>query len=264
MTTIFDRTAAFGITVATARDMIEKFTSHQPLAGLKVLDVGCRNGESVRALTDLGADAYGVDIAPRCIEQARSRFPELSERFFCADMRELRAFPVHGFDRVLCIGALPYVPPGDWLAVIAGMGALCRADGEVRVLLQREKSRPVRAAVRLLSALPEPVYARAVAPWVTAALGPLAPRLLGGAMGREELHYRVSLSLYGLHFGVPEALRPYAYPVPPCAYISPQLSEAFAIPACVTAEHLSSGFFDATLQRVQSAQRADVGQRERP
>lgn len=231
MTAIFDRTAAFGITVATARDMIEKFTSHQPLAGLKVLDVGCRNGESVRALTDLGADAYGVDIAPRCIEQARSRFPELSERFFCADMRELRAFPVHGFDRVLCIGALPYVPPGDWLAVIAGMGALCRADGEVRVLLQREKSRPVRAAVRLLSALPEPVYARAVAPWVTAALGPLAPRLLGGAMGREELHYRVSLSLYGVHFGVPESLRLYAYPVPPCAYISPQLSEAFAIPA---------------------------------
>jgi hypothetical protein len=55
--------------------------------------------------------------------------------------------------------------------------------------------------------------------------------LLGGAVLRDELHYRVSLSLYGLHFGAPEALRPYVYPVAPCAYISPALSEAFAIPA---------------------------------
>jgi len=231
VTLIFDRTAAFGITVPVARDMIEKFTSSRPLMGLKVLDVGCRNGESVRALTDMGAEAYGVDIAPRCIEQARAHFPELAERFFCADMRNLSAVPVAGFDLVLCIGALPYVRPGDWLPVIAGMGALCREDGEVRVLLQREKSRPVRAAVRLLSALPEPVFARAVAPVVTAALRPLAPRLLGGPMGWDELHYRVSLSLYGLHVGVPEALRPYAYAVAPCAYISPQLSEAFAVPA---------------------------------
>ena len=54
---------------------------------------------------------------------------------------------------------------------------------------------------------------------------------MGAAKGWDVLHYRVSLSLYGLHVGVPKALRPYAYAVAPCPYISPRLSEAFAIPA---------------------------------
>lgn len=228
---IFDRTSSFELSVATSRNIIEKFSQHRPLAGLKILDVGCRNGESVRALTDLGATAYGVDLAPRCIAHARSRFPELAERYFVGDLRQLPELPVADFDVVLCIGVLPYTPPEAWLPAIHGMAERCRPGGEVRVLLQRQKSRLLRFAVRRISALPEPVFAAAIAPAVTAVVWPLSRPLLGAAMSPAEIHYRVSLSLYGLHFGVPKELEPYEFPIEASEYVSPKLSRGFAIPA---------------------------------
>lgn len=228
---IFDRTAAFELSVATSRDILEKFTQHRPLAGLKILDVGCRNGESVRALTDIGAQAYGVDIAPRCIAHAQARFPELADRYFVGDLRQLPALPQADFDLVLCVGVLPYTPPEAWLLALHGMAALCRPGGEVRVLLQRQKSAALRFAVRRLSSLPEGVFATVIAPAVTAAVWPMSRPLLGAAMSPAEIHYRVSLSLYGLHFGVPKQLLPYEFPIEASAYVSPTLSRGFAIPA---------------------------------
>lgn len=228
---VFNRTSGFELSVATARDMMEKFTSHRPLAGLKVLDVGCRNGESVRALTDLGAAAFGVDVAQRCVEHAKRRFPELADRYAQADLRNLTGLGEADFDLVTCVGVLPYTPSSTWLASLAGMARLCNARGEVRVLLQREKPLALTLAVRGLSRIPEPLYARVAAPVVTAGVWPLSRWLLGAQMRPAEVHYRVSLSLYGLTFGVPGELLPFEVPVEASAYVSPALSRAFALPA---------------------------------
>ena len=232
--TIFDRTARFEIDVPTARATITRFTQHRPLSGLRVLDVGCRNGDSVQALTELGADAWGIDLSPVCVAHARRRFPRLAHRYHCHDLRQLDALTgehAGPFDLVLCVGVLPYAPPDAWLAAIGGMGRRCVPGGEVRVLLQHTRPPLVQHVVDVMSALPEPVFARGVAPLVTAGLWPLSRRLLGARIPAAELHYRVSLSLYGLHFGYPAALDPYRYPVEACRFIAPRLSAAFAIPA---------------------------------
>ena len=233
--TIFDRTAGFEVDVASARETVTRFTTHRPLRGLRVLDVGCRNGDVVRALTDLGAQAWGVDLSEVCVARARARFPELADRFLVQDLRRLRALPVSGFDLVLCIGVLPYTAPAEWLGAIAAMGGRCAPGGEVRVLLQHARPRAVQRGVDALSRLPEPIYARAVAPLLTAGVWPLSGALLGGRVPLAELHYRVSLSLYGLTFGYPPVLEKFRYPVETCRFISPQMSAAFVIPAAAAA-----------------------------
>ena len=154
------------------------------------------------------------------------------------DQRELRDYYVDGrsdpgLTRLLhrFEGAMPYLRPKERLPAIGGMARTCAPGGEVRVLFQSPRPRALQLAVHGLGFLPEAVFARAVAPAITTALQPFARRLLGGAVPRHELHYRVSLGLYGLHFGFPPSLARYRFEVERCRFIAPELSAAFAIPA---------------------------------
>lgn len=231
MATIFDRSTAFQPSEYSAAHTFARFTEGRPLAGLRVLDVGCRTGESIPALLALGADAWGVDLGERCIATARARYPALAERFLVADARELDRLQPRGFDLVTCIGAMPYLPPPARLPAIGGMARACAPGGEIRVLFQAPRPRALQLAVQGLGLLPEAVFARAVAPAITIGLQPFAGRLLGSSVPRAELHYRVSLGLYGLNFGFPPSLARYRFNVEPCRFIAPELSAAFAIPA---------------------------------
>jgi cyclopropane fatty-acyl-phospholipid synthase-like methyltransferase len=60
------------------------------LAG-RVLDAGCGTGEHALLAAARGADAIGVDVSPRAIEQARGKAAErgLSARFEVADVLSL-------------------------------------------------------------------------------------------------------------------------------------------------------------------------------
>jgi SAM-dependent methyltransferase len=55
--------------------------------GGPVADVGCGPGHVTADLHDLGVDAFGIDLSPRMIEQARREHPDL--RFEVASMTEL-------------------------------------------------------------------------------------------------------------------------------------------------------------------------------
>jgi len=231
LATIFDRSTGFQPSEDSAAHTFARFTQGRPLAGLRVLDVGCSTGESIPALLGLGADAWGVDLGEQCIATAQARFPALAGRFLVADARALDRMPQRGFDLVTCIGAMPYLRPQERLPAIGGMARTCAPGGEVRVLFQAPRPRALQLAVAGLGFLPEGAFARAVAPAITTALQPFARRLLGGAVPRDELHYRVSLGLYGLHFGFPPSLARYRFEVERCRFIAPELSAAFAIPA---------------------------------
>ncbi len=54
------------------------------------LDVGCANGllmESVARWTEHDVEPYGLDFAPRLVEEARRRLPQWSDRIFLGDAR---------------------------------------------------------------------------------------------------------------------------------------------------------------------------------
>ena len=72
----------------------------------RVLVPGCGVGHDVAHLVSLGIDAYGLDIAPAAVARAKEHYPELAERFVCADLFEFRG----EYDAIVehtCLCALP-------------------------------------------------------------------------------------------------------------------------------------------------------------
>ena len=104
-----------------------------PLAGSRVLDVGCGGGLLAEALTAAGARVTGIDLAPGMIEVARLHAAEsaLSIDYRLAGADELLASEPGGFDVVTCMEMLEHVPePG---AMLATLGGLTRPGGALIV-----------------------------------------------------------------------------------------------------------------------------------
>ena len=53
------------------------------------LYIGCGNGRNFLPLTASGLDLVGLDIAPRAIEQLRTRRPDLADRLRCGTLEDL-------------------------------------------------------------------------------------------------------------------------------------------------------------------------------
>ena len=77
-----------------------------PMLSGRVLVPGCGLGHDVAYLVSLGIDAYGLDIAPAAVARAKEHYPQLAERFVCADLFEFRG----QYDAIVehtCLCALP-------------------------------------------------------------------------------------------------------------------------------------------------------------
>jgi SAM-dependent methyltransferase len=84
------------------RDLIELLA---PVAGERILDVGCGTGQITAETANSGADVVGVDRSPAMIEQALANFPAI--RF---EVQDVRALPYEaGFDAVFSNAALHWV-----------------------------------------------------------------------------------------------------------------------------------------------------------
>ncbi len=85
----------------------------KPLAGMRVLDVACGQGNLARKMTELGMAVVGVDVSERLIEAARRRSKEFQLRFEVGDARDLAnaAIGDEPFDCVTCIMALMNIDP---------------------------------------------------------------------------------------------------------------------------------------------------------
>jgi SAM-dependent methyltransferase len=68
------------------RDLLKRFV--QALPPGPVCDLGCGPGHVAAHLASLGADAFGMDLSPRMVEEARRRYPSL--RYEVGDMLDLR------------------------------------------------------------------------------------------------------------------------------------------------------------------------------
>ena len=61
-------------------------TAAAPLAGLRVIDVGCGGGLLTEPLARLGADVLGVDASPANVATARAHMVD-SEEDFCGSLQ---------------------------------------------------------------------------------------------------------------------------------------------------------------------------------
>ncbi|PNH11176.1 Hexaprenyldihydroxybenzoate methyltransferase, mitochondrial [Tetrabaena socialis] len=116
----------------------------EPLAGLRVLDVGCGGGILAESLARLGAEVHGIDITGENVQAARVhagadprvaarvRYDVVSAEDLAAAVRQGSAAP---YDAVLASEVLEHVSrPHQLLAVLAG-------------LLEGEQRRPGAAVV---------------------------------------------------------------------------------------------------------------------
>jgi 2-polyprenyl-6-hydroxyphenyl methylase / 3-demethylubiquinone-9 3-methyltransferase len=104
-----------------------------PLAGRRVLDVGCGGGLLAEALAAAGASVSGIDLAPGMIEVARLHAAQarLAIDYRLAGAEELSAATPGAFDVVTCMEMLEHVP--EPAAMVATLAALTRPGGALFV-----------------------------------------------------------------------------------------------------------------------------------
>ncbi|MCB9947384.1 MAG: bifunctional 2-polyprenyl-6-hydroxyphenol methylase/3-demethylubiquinol 3-O-methyltransferase UbiG [Rhodospirillaceae bacterium] len=99
--------------------------SHRPLAGLKILDVGCGGGLSSEPLARLGAEVTGIDAAAEGIGVARLH---AGERDLAIDYRQSSAEELADtgatFDAVVALEIVEHVADVD--SFLAALGRLAR------------------------------------------------------------------------------------------------------------------------------------------
>ncbi len=101
-----------------------------PLAGLRVLDVGCGGGILADAMARQGAEVLGIDLASRSIKAARLHALEAGTQgvsYRVAAAEELAAKAPGSFDAVTCMEMLEHVP--DPASVVRACARLLRPGG---------------------------------------------------------------------------------------------------------------------------------------
>lgn len=79
--------------------------------GVKVLDVGCGNGRTLKILTERHAKYIGVDQSESLIKICQDKYPEY--KFAVEDILNLGELPDYDFDYVFCIAVLQHLPGKD-------------------------------------------------------------------------------------------------------------------------------------------------------
>jgi len=121
-----------------------------PLAGARVLDVGCGAGLLSEAMAAAGARVTALDLAPELIDIAQLHLLEsgLTVDYRLQSVESLAAEMPDAFDAVTCMEMLEHVP--DPASVLAACATLLRPGG--RLFLSTLNRTPAAFAVAILGA----------------------------------------------------------------------------------------------------------------
>ena len=102
-----------------------------PLAGKKILDVGCGGGILSEGLAFRGADVTGIDMgkAPLDVARAHAQTQNLSIDYRQIPVEQLAAEMPAAFDIITCMEMLEHVP--DPASVVKACAALVKPGGHV-------------------------------------------------------------------------------------------------------------------------------------
>jgi len=102
-----------------------------PLAGKKVLDVGCGGGILTEAMAKLGAEVTGIDMGDKALNVAKLHRleSELDINYQLITAEEFAEQNPHQFDVVTCLEMLEHVP--DPSSVITACKHLVKPDGDI-------------------------------------------------------------------------------------------------------------------------------------
>lgn len=100
-----------------------------PLAGRKVLDVGCGGGILAEAMAALGADVFGIDLSEKPLKVAELHLLEsgLRVRYEQVSAEDLATRDPGAFDVVTCMELLEHVPEPP--SIVAACARLLKPGG---------------------------------------------------------------------------------------------------------------------------------------
>jgi 2-polyprenyl-3-methyl-5-hydroxy-6-metoxy-1,4-benzoquinol methylase len=118
-------------------------TRGRPDRRLRFLDIGCGSGASVRAATDLGWEATGIDIDPELVREGREA---LKVDLLCAPILE-SGLPAGAFDFVKLRDVIEHLP--NPYEVLGKVRELLAPDGVALFVTPNEGGLATRARVAL-------------------------------------------------------------------------------------------------------------------
>ena len=109
---------------------LEWIERHAPLAGKRVLDVGCGGGILTEAMAQRGARVTGIDLSDKALRVAALHLQEsrLSVTYEKTSVDDFAARHAGEFDVVTCMELLEHVP--EPAAMVAACARLVRAGGQ--------------------------------------------------------------------------------------------------------------------------------------
>jgi 2-polyprenyl-6-hydroxyphenyl methylase/3-demethylubiquinone-9 3-methyltransferase len=122
----------------------------QPLAGAKVLDVGCGGGLLTEAMASRQADATGIDLSTQLIDVARLHLLEsgVKAAYRVIAVEDLAKLEPGNFDAITCMEMLEHVP--DPHAILQACHTLLKPGG--RLLLSTLNRTPAAFALAIVGA----------------------------------------------------------------------------------------------------------------
>lgn len=110
---------------------LDWINSHAPLAGKKVVDIGCGGGILAESMARKGADVTGIDLSEKALKVADLHSLEsgVQVRYELIAAEDLAGRETERFDVVTCMEMLEHVP--DPAAIVAACARLAKPGGRI-------------------------------------------------------------------------------------------------------------------------------------